>query len=156
MKSEVSLNNTPFGYLSNSPDFLNLILNNISSCVLLLDNNMELQAYNDVMKTIFSNRENEDLLYVRCGEAIGCAYTIEEATECGNTTHCCHCELREAALESYVHNKPVFKDKIFRPFFDKNQNRVDKYLQFSTRLFRFEKEKYIILIIDDISKHYHF
>lgn len=154
MKSDISLTNTSFSYLSNSSDFLNIILSNISSCVLLLNNRMELQAYNDALKTIFSNREDEDLLYVRCGEAIGCAYSIEEETECGTTSKCDSCELRVSALESYVCGKNIYKDHIFRPFFDRNNNKVDKHLQFSTRLFQFEKEKYIIMIIDDISKQF--
>lgn len=154
MKSEISLTNTSFNYLSNSSEFLNTVLSNISSCVLLLNNSMELQAYNDAMKTIFSNRENEDLLYVRCGEAIGCAYTIEEEKDCGSTTKCDTCELRVAAIESYVSRKNIFKDHIYRPFFDHSGNKIDKHLQFSTRFFHFEKEHYIIMIIDDITKQH--
>ena len=154
MKSELSNTNTSFNYLASSPEFLNLILNNISSCVLLLNENMELQAYNDALKTIFSNREGEDLLYIRCGEAIGCAYAIEEVKQCGETTRCSSCELREAAMETYLTRKPVYKDHIFRPFFDRNQNKVDKHLEFSTRFFQFEDESYIILIINDISNQF--
>lgn len=152
MKSDLSLTNTSFSYLANSSEFLNIVLSNISSCVLLLNEHMELQAYNDALKTIFSNRENEDLLYVRCGEAIGCAYSIEEAVDCGKTTKCDTCELRIAALESYVNRKNIYKDHIYRPFFDRNHNKVDKHLQFSTRFFDFEKENYIIMIIEDITK----
>ncbi|MBN1952218.1 MAG: hypothetical protein JW801_13540 [Bacteroidales bacterium] len=155
MKSEISLTNTSFEHLSASSDFLNLIMNSLSSCILLLNNNMELQAYNDALKTIFSNRENEDLLYVRCGEAIGCAYSIEEAKDCGTTSHCDTCELREAALETYLNRENVYKDHIFRPFFDKNGHKVDKHLQFSTRFFKFRQESYIIMIIDDITKQFH-
>ena len=154
MKSEIALTNTSFNYLSHSSDFLNIVINNISACVLLLNHKMELQAYNDALKTIFSNRANEDLLYVRCGEAIGCAYAIEETKECGNTSHCNTCELRVAALESYVNKKNIYKDHIYRPFFDHNNTKVDKHLQFSTRHFKFEQENYIIMIIEDITKQY--
>ena len=154
MKSDISITNTSFNYLSNSSEFLNIVLSNISSCVLLLNEHMELQAYNDALKTIFSNRENEDLLYVRCGEAIGCAYSIEEAADCGKTSKCDTCELRVAALESYVNRKGIYKDQIYRPFFDRNFNKVDKHLQFSTRFFEFEKEHYIIMIIEDITKQF--
>jgi len=154
MLSDKTLTNTSFNYLSSSCEFLNLVLNSISSCVLLLNHRMELQAYNDALKTIFSNRENEDLLYIKCGEAIGCAYAIEEAKECGKTSRCESCDLRVAALETYATRKNIYKDHIFRPFFDRNQHKVDKHLQFSTRFFKFEDENYIILIIEDISKHF--
>jgi len=39
---------------------------------------MELQAFNEPMMSIFSNKSDEDLLYRKCGEAIGCTYQIEE------------------------------------------------------------------------------
>jgi hypothetical protein len=154
MKSELALTNTSFGYLSQSSNFLNIVLNNINECILLLNHRMELQAYNDAMKTIFSNRANEDLQYVRCGEAIGCAYSIEEAKDCDKTSHCDTCELRIATLESYTSGKNIYKDHIYRPFFDHNYNKVDKHLQFSTRLFRFKKENYIIMIIEDITNRF--
>ena len=152
MKSDLSLTNVSFSFLRNSSDFLTLILNNINSCVLLLDKDVRLQAFNDSLKTIFSNKKDEDLLYKRCGEAIGCAYQIEEQKDCGETSKCCDCELRIAALTSYMNNETIYKDHISKPFMNSNNQKVDKHLQFSTRLFHFENEKYIIMIIEDITK----
>lgn len=154
MNSELSQTNNSFSFLSQSSEFLNLILNNINSCVLLLDRNVRLRAYNDALKTIFSNRKDEDLLFVKCGEAIGCAHQIEEQEDCGKTSKCCSCELREAALLSYVDNEFVYKEHIVKPFFTHDNKRVDKHLQFSTRVFYFEKDKYVIMIIEDVSKFY--
>lgn len=154
MKSEVSLANTSFGFLKGSSDFLNILLNNINSCVLLLNNRMELYAFNNALKTIFSNKKDEDILYNRCGEVIGCAHHVEEAKDCGTTSQCSTCDLRVSAIESYASNKPIYKEYFTRPFYDANFNKIQKQLQFSTRIFPFKNEKYIILIIDDISKHY--
>jgi len=154
MRSNMSSTNVSFGFLKGESDFLNILLDNISSCILLLNNRMELQAFNEVLKTIFSNKANEDLLYKRCGEAIGCAYQIEEGKDCGQTSHCCNCDLRLAALNSYSENVVVYKDHIVRPFLDIHNQQVDKHLQFSTRLFKFQKDKYVIMIIEDISKFY--
>lgn len=151
MHSKRSMANHSFEMLAESGEFLNLILNNITSCVLLLDKDMKLQAFNDALKTIFSNKADEDLLYKLCGEAIGCAYQVEEAKDCGKTTKCCTCELRLAAFDSYLNNTTIFKKHIRRPFFNKNGKREMRDLQFSTRHFYFRKEKYIILIIDDIT-----
>jgi hypothetical protein len=39
---------------------------------------MELQAFNNSLKIMFVNKPDEDLQYIRCRKAIGCAYTIEE------------------------------------------------------------------------------
>lgn len=152
LHQDMALTNESFSFLSHSSDFLNILLNNINSCILLLDKDVRLRAYNDPLKTIFSSRKHEDLLYVRCGEAIGCAYQIEEKMECGKTSKCNDCELRVAALTSYMNSVAVFKEHIVKPFFTHDDMKVDKHLQFSTRLFQFQDEKYIILIIEDISR----
>ena len=147
-----TLTNESFNMLKGSSEFLNLVLNNINSCVMMLNDKMELQAFNDAMKTIFSNKPDEYLLYKRCGEAIGCAYQVEEAMNCGETSRCCKCELRISALTSYMDNVPIYKDFIERPFYKQDGEKVMKQLQFSTRLFIHSNEKYIIMIIEDISK----
>jgi sigma-B regulation protein RsbU (phosphoserine phosphatase) len=147
----ISLTNESFDMLKGSSSFLNLVLNNITSCVLLLNQKMELQAFNDATKTIFSNKQDEHLLYKRCGEAIGCAYHIEEAKNCGETSRCCSCELRIAAIKSYMEDCDVYKDFVERPFYKCSGEKVMKQLQFSTRVFRDHNEKYIIMIVDDIS-----
>ncbi|MBU1012693.1 MAG: hypothetical protein KKG99_06795 [Bacteroidetes bacterium] len=154
MKSDRSMNNESFNFLRGSSEFLDIILNNINSCVLLLNKDLRLQAFNDSLKTIFSNKKDEDLLYVKCGEAIGCAYQIEEQKECGETSRCKTCDLRIAALTSYTNNEVIYKNQISRPFFDYNNIKIEKQLQFSTRLFLFNKEKYIIMLIEDITKHF--
>ena len=152
MKTDLALTNESFSFLHSSSDFLNIILNNINSCVLLLDKEVRLRAFNDSLKTIFSNKKDENLLYMRCGEAIGCAYQMEEQKDCGETTRCCDCDLRISALTSYMNNEVIYKNHITKPFFTYDNQKVDKHLQFSTRLFHFNDEKYIIMIIEDITK----
>lgn len=151
MSTQKTHANTSFDFLSGSSEFLNIVLNNINGCILMLDKDMRLQAFNNALKTIFTNKQDEDLLYIHCGEAIGCAYQIKEAKECGKTTKCNTCELRLAAFDSYLNNKAIFKDRITRPFMNKKFEKEYKDLQFSTRLFVFEQEKYIILIVEDIT-----
>jgi len=151
MKLNLTSANVSFNYLSNSKDFLNIILNNITNAVLLLNRNMELQAFNDIMKTIFSNKENEYLLYKRCGEALGCAFHVEEMKDCGETSHCCFCILRESAILSYVEKKAIYKQNVSREFYKTTGEKELKHLLFSTRPFYFEDDYYIIMIIEDIS-----
>ena len=146
-----ALTNVSFNTLKSSSEFLNLVLNNITSCVMLLDKDLELKAFNDAFSTIFSNREREDLLYKKCGEAIGCAYQVEEMKECGETSKCKYCTLREAALRSYTERKPIYKEKLSREFFISETRKEMKHLQFSARPFYYKKDYYVILIVEDIS-----
>lgn len=126
-------------------------MNNINSSILLLDKEMRLKAFNDAMKTIFSSKKDEDLMYMKCGEAIGYAYQLEEQKECGKTSQCCNYDIWIAALNSYMNNSVVYKDHIQRPFFLHSGEKVMKYLQFSTRLFVYNNEKFIIMIVEDIT-----
>lgn len=151
MGKVLSSNNISFDTLKDSKDFLKFILNDITSCVLLLDKDMMLYAFNDPLKNIFSNRPDEHLLYKRCGEAIGCAFTVEEMKDCGKTSKCTTCELRESALLAYVNRKNVYKGKLAREFYKTDSSKVLKYLQFSTRAFYYNHEYYLILIINDIT-----
>ena len=148
----ISQANVSFSFLKESSDFLNLIISNISSCVMLLDGQMRLHAYNDPLTTIFSNRAGESLQYIKCGNAIGCAYAIEEEKECDTSSKCLYCELRETVLLSFNENRAIYKQRIDREFYNKRQIKELKHLQFSTRLFHFKNDNYIILIIDDITK----
>ncbi len=152
METDITHTNERFSVLRESSEFLNLILNNIKSCIMLLDKDLKLRAYNDPLLTIFSNKKNENLLYRKCGEVIGCAYQIEEQKLCGNTSMCRTCELRISALNSYANNEAIFNEKITKPFFNLEGVKVEKHLQFSTRLFPYQKEKYIIMILEDITE----
>lgn len=152
MKTDITHTNERFSVLSESSEFLNLILNNINSCIMLLDKDLKLRAYNDPLLSIFSNKKNENLMYRKCGEVIGCAYQIEEQKLCGDTSMCRICELRISALNSYASNEAIFNEKITKPFFNFEGVKVEKHLQFSTRLFSYQKEKYIIMILEDITE----
>jgi sigma-B regulation protein RsbU (phosphoserine phosphatase) len=152
MDTSLTHTNERFSVLSGSSDFLNIVLNNISSCVMLLDNELRLRAFNNPLTTIFSNKKNEELLYRKCGEVLGCAYLIKEDGTCGATSKCNTCQLRISALTSYVENKPIMNKSLTKPFVNYDGKIEIKHLIFSTRLFKFKKEKYIITIIDDITE----
>lgn len=148
---DISSENTSFSYLRGSPDFLNKVLNSISSAVMLLDRDMRLQAFNDALPAIFSNAPGEHLLYQKCGNAIGCAAAVESEKECGETEKCRSCELRKAAIMTYCEGVEYYKNRIHRDFFLRNGKKVRKILQFSTRLVRFNQDPYVLLILDDLT-----
>lgn len=152
--SELTMQNNSFDFLRSSNEFLNILLNNINSCILLLNKDTRLTAFNDNLKTIFSNKPDEELIYQRCGEAIGCAYQIEERKDCGKTSVCDDCELRNAALNSYNKNENIYKQKIVRPFYNTQNQKVMKHLQFSTHLFHYYKDKYVVMLIEDVSQFF--
>ena len=95
MNTNVALTNVSFNFLKGSPEFLELILENINSAVLLLNNKMQLISFNNAFTTIFPLNKDKNLAFVKCGEAIGCAYQVEEQKECGKTSNCRNCEIKK-------------------------------------------------------------
>ena len=149
--SDYAISNNSFDFLKNSNTFLNVVINNINSCILLLNKEMRLTAFNDALKTIFSNKKDEHLIYKRCGEAIGCAFQVEEQKDCGMTSMCNDCELRTSAISSYEKNENTYKKQFSRPFYNADNQKIDKQLQYSTHLFNYQKDKYVIMIVEDIT-----
>lgn len=149
--SLITSENTPIKVLRSNPDFLNGILENISSCVLLLNKELKLTAYNNSIKTIFSNKPEEELLYRRCGEAIGCAATVDEMKDCSTTSKCCHCDLRRCGLKTYASGEAVYKQRISKEFYRQSGNKELRHLQFSTRKVSIDTDSYVMVVVEDIT-----
>ncbi len=152
MANLITSENTSFDFLHGSSDFMNIVLENMTSCVLLLDKKLELQAFNNPIKTIFSNKPDEDLLYKRCGNAIGCAFTVEEEKECGETSKCKNCQLRKDGIRAYSDKKTIYNQRLDREFYTSDSKKELKHLRYNVRYFPFKKDNYIIVIVQDISE----
>ncbi len=111
---------------------------------------MELIAFNDVIKSMFPESRNQQLQYAKCGEALGCAYQIEEQADCGKTSHCKDCEIRLSSINSYLDNESTRRKRIVRPFFNGQGVKEDRMLEYSTNLFIFQGEKYLLLTVSDV------
>lgn len=149
MISDKAHTNISFQLLFNSVVFLNKLLNSLTSCILFLNDKLELQAYNDSFETIFPYSKDKEKLYIKCGDIIGCAYNVDEEKECGTTSYCDYCLLREAALKTYISQETVFKQRFTRPFYTTKNKSEIKNLIFTTKIFDFNSEKYIMMIIDE-------
>ncbi len=150
MKTNIALTNVSFNFLRGSHQFLELILDNINSSVLLLNNKMQLISFNNAFLTMFPKNKDKDLIYIRCGEAIGCAYQVEEQKDCGKTSKCRNCELRLSAISTYLNNTTTFRKRITRPFYVESNKKVEMNIQYTTKYFAFENEKYVVMIIESL------
>jgi hypothetical protein len=151
MKSNLTAAYTFFDHLAESSDFLDFLLNNINSCVLVLNKDMKLQAFNEPLRTIFVDKEEEHLLLKLCGEVIGCAFQVEEQQQCGETKHCNECILRISAIESYASKKPIIRQEFVREFYSADGTKQEKHLVFSVKPIYFRNDYYLIVLIEDIT-----
>jgi len=112
---------------------------------------MQLQAFNEPLRTIFVDKEEEYLLYKLCGEVIGCAFQVESQQQCGDTKHCNECTLRVSAIEAYASGKPKLRQEIVREFYKADGSKEEKHLVFSVKPIYFRTEYYLIVLIEDVT-----
>jgi phosphoserine phosphatase RsbU/P len=136
--------------LKESNDFLNTLLDQITSAVFIADEHMRIHSVNNALQTLFFTEEDQ-ILGQLLGNAIGCAFAVMEGTVCGTTSHCDQCQLRHSLFKSFTDKVPTYHEKIKREFYIHNEP-VLKYLQFSTKYIKYHGEEMVLIIVDDITE----
>jgi phosphoserine phosphatase RsbU/P len=136
--------------LKESKDFLNTLLDNITSAVFIADRNMRVHSVNNALQTLFTKAE-DDIVGQLCGNAIGCQYSVAENKPCGSTSHCYECLIRNSLYRLFTEMVPTNREKLKREFYIDGQP-VLKYLQFSTKYIRYHNEEMVLIIVDDITE----
>lgn len=133
--------------LKESNEFLNILFDNITSALFILDKNAEVQNINDSFTVLFQKRE-EKILGKRCGNALGCKFAFEENKLCGETSHCGDCNLRNDVLRTMSEKVPTNKRRLSRDFYGDNYKET-KHFSYSTRYIKYDRKEYILIIVDD-------
>gem|GEM_PF-3590408 len=136
--------------LKESNEFLNILFENITSAVFLIDKEYQIQTVNSTFETVFKKTPNE-IIGNLCGDVIGCAFTFEESVSCGATSHCKSCNLRNSFNNCVFNNKSV-KRKILTRDFVIGDNQVKKHFLYSTKPIRYMTETMAMIILDDITE----
>jgi phosphoserine phosphatase RsbU/P len=136
--------------LKESNEFLNLLLDNINSAILIADENFQIHHFNDSFLNLFDN--TADGLFAKgFGDAAGCVYAVKEGKACGETSHCAHCLLRKSLIQTLVEKAPIDRQHLQRTFYLDGEP-VEKHLEFSTRRISFQGRDMFLVIIYDITE----
>lgn len=135
--------------LKESNEFLNLLLDNINSAILVADENLQIHHFNNSFLNMFDHAA-EGFFGQAFGNATGCVHAVSENKPCGETSHCAHCVLRKSLIQTLIENAPVDRRRLERTFY-LNGKPVQKYLEFSTRRISFQGRNMFLVIIYDIS-----
>jgi sigma-B regulation protein RsbU (phosphoserine phosphatase) len=135
--------------LKESNEFLNLLLDNINSAVLLADENLQIHQFNDSFLNLFDSAA-ESVLETSFGETAGCVNAIMENKSCGETSHCAQCILRRSLIQTLTDRAPVENQPLNRIFYIKGEP-VQKHFQFSTRTINYQGRKMFLIIIYDVT-----
>ena len=136
--------------LKESNEFLNLLLDNINSAVLIADENLQIHQFNDSFLNLFDKAEEVTLDSV-FGETTGCVNAILENKPCGETSHCSNCFLRRSLVQHLVDNAPVVNQPLNRMFYIDGKP-VQKHFQFSTRPITYQGQRMFLIIIYDVTE----
>jgi len=135
--------------LKESNEFLNLLLDNIDSAVLIADEHLKIHSFNKSFLDLFDNAA-ESILEAGFGEVAGCVNAVLENKACGETSQCAGCLLRRSLVLDLTDQPLVDKQPLKRVFYI-NGKPVQKYLQFSTRRITFQGRKMFLVIIYDVT-----
>jgi phosphoserine phosphatase RsbU/P len=135
--------------LRESTEFLNLLLSNINSAVLIVDENLKIHQFNEFFVELFDSSLD---IYVEksFGQATGCINAVMEDKPCGKTSHCHSCILRQTLIQRMIEKVPADKLTLERVFYI-NGEAKPKHLEFSTRPVFYQDQKLTLVIIYDIT-----
>ena len=138
--------------LKESNEFLNILLDNITSAVFLIDQRMRIHSFNNAFQTLFNTPEDRLLQTEELfGNVFGCTYAVHENAVCGTTAHCKKCLLRKFAVRAFVEKTPAYREKLTREFFIDGRP-ILKHFQFSTKYISYDGQEMVMVIIDDITQ----
>jgi sigma-B regulation protein RsbU (phosphoserine phosphatase) len=135
--------------LKESNEFLNLLLDNINTAVLVADENLQIHQFNNSFLTLF-DKAGESALAQGFGEVSGCVNAVLENKSCGQTSHCADCALRQSLIHNLIDEAPVDRRPLDRIFYIDGEP-VQKHLQFSTRRVHFQGREMFLVIIHDVT-----
>jgi phosphoserine phosphatase RsbU/P len=136
--------------LKESNEFLNLVLENINSAILIADENMQIHQFNKSFLSLF-DRAADRLFESSFGQLSGCVNAVKENKSCGGTSKCRFCVLRKTLLQTLVEDYPVDRKSMESVFYIKGSP-VLKNLEVTSRLIQFRGQKMILVIIYDVSQ----
>ena len=136
--------------LKESNEFLNLILENINSAILIADENMRIHQFNKSFLSLFDSAADR-IIESSFGQISGCVNAVKENKSCGGTSKCQFCVLRKTLLQTLVEGYPVDHKSMERVFYIKGRP-VLKNLEVTSRLIQFHGQKMILVIIYDVSQ----
>lgn len=136
--------------LRTSPEFLNTILDNVTTALFLVDECFHIQAVNNTFRALFQKTEPE-IVDRLCGNVLGCEFAIDEGRNCCETSNCERCDLRAAILRAIKERTATYRSPLTRTFYIGGRP-VRKYLFYTTRPIQWDGRPMALFIVDDLTE----
>jgi len=126
------------------------LLCSISGLLAILNDHRQLVALNASFLEMLGVDNAEDVLGLRPGEALRCIHASDDPSGCGTTKYCSTCGAAVAIVASICENRPA--ERICALSIDKGGRVVDKALLVRSHPITIDREKFILLFLQDITK----
>lgn len=120
--------------LTNSKNFLEILLNNIQSVIFIVNKNLEIQEVNNVFLDTFSLTE-KDVIGNKCFDLFDCFNKTDNV-------NCDKCKLLKDANK----DKTISKEIIL------NGNKITKHFLFKAQEVEFKDKEMVLVILDDVTE----
>lgn len=138
------------GKLGDSKEFLKILMGCLKNIIFIVDDEIIINDFSSSFIKAFKLNPDE-IIGRRCGEVFGCVHSVDEKKDCGKTSVCMHCEIREGFLNTINKNIEVEKQQVsLKLYIDKKLE--EKYFYFSTRLVKYEGDEKVLAVLDDITE----
>lgn len=128
---------------------LKAMLDDIPTAVVILDRNIVVRMHNKAFKVLFVE-PGQHALGKYCGNAMNCSFAISEGCDCGSTTSCSRCNLRNSFIQT-LSRKEIHREKISKTYFLTDKV-LTRHFYYTTKYIHFQDEDMIMVLIDDITE----
>lgn len=136
--------------LKESNEFLNDLYQNVTSAIFIADSDARIYHFNDSFRTLFYKPEDQ-ILKQLCGNVMGCIFAVEEGRNCGETSQCADCILRNNIIRTFTEKVPAYKEELARKFLIDGRV-LEKHFIFTTKYLNYRGDEMILVIVDDVSE----
>jgi len=130
-------------------DFLRTLFEAIPCGIIVVDEEGQVQAVNDVVKRTFHGADDATLRKA-AGEAIGCFHALQNPEGCGRSDTCQNCQVRSAASQA-LGGKRIFRHKAGMQLSLRGEPR-ESTLLVSAAPVEFDGQKLAIVVLEDITE----
>lgn len=135
--------------LKKQNEFLETLLDNLETNIFVINDQMEIQEFNNSSKKI-ANLDLNDLYGKKCGDVMQCASAVEENKGCGETSKCSRCPLRNSVHNSIFNDSHTNKQIITREDYVCGK-KEEKFFLYSSKKIVYDNKDMSLVLIDDIT-----
>ncbi len=133
----------------NSSPVMSGLLETVSGLLAVLDENRQILAINDAFMKMLGIKNIDEVLGIRPGEALQCAYAHDEPAGCGTTKFCSSCGAAIAIVVSLTEDKSV--ERLCALHAQRGTKMVDIVFSVRSQPVKMNGDKVLLLFLQDIT-----